>query len=498
MKMHEIMDLAQKIEERYGKMLSLDKVAEYLGIDLSTVAVLVKSGEMDAVEIRGLYMVKSVQLAKFELDITKMPGTSSPVTKESEVNIMKVTEGSIYSVKSNKNPYEMRFFITFDDGVKRAVKVRGAGEEELMRKKQEKILEVLEEYRSEKNGTAGVRMKPAIPEKHTFREVSELWFKEFEMESRSKGNSYSNHESAKYSLKAVNAVIGEMDIREIDKATAQKMIDAVSVDGEGNYRSKSHVEKAMRKFRKVMEYALEQGYIDRQIGILYLNKNLTEPDKDSRFIKEEVLKELLQCIAKNPFYNTLMNLMLSSGLRQEEALALTIDDLRGHNDLYRVNVNKVVVESASNKYVIKNKLKNNERGRCVPVSEEVYAMLKEYYYNNIKKSQMMKLRKEHGTEKYIFVNKNGCIYNTRTLYRSMKGYLSRNMDNGDNVTLHMFRHTFASYMRDEISLEEISEILGHKDISITLKFYASQTEEEHKRAGAGVEAMMKKLKGQGR
>ena len=111
---------------------------------------------------------------------------------------------------------------------------------------------------------------------------------------------------------------------------------------------------------------------------------------------------------------------------------------------------------------------------------------------------MMKLRKEHGTEKYIFVNKNGCIYNTRTLYRSMKGYLSRNMDNGDNVTLHMFRHTFASYMRDEISLEEISEILGHKDISITLKFYASQTEEEHKRAGAGVEAMMKKLKGQGR
>ena len=498
MMMHEVKKLAMEIEQKYGKLLSLEKVAEYLRTDLPTVNDLVESGEMDSAEVAGRHMVKPIQLVKFELDITDMFADPNAATKEKEVNIMKVTEGSIYSVKSNKNPYEMRFFITFDDGVRRAVKVRGAGEEELMRKKQQKILEVLAEYRAEKNGAAEVRQPVVMeePEIITFRKVSEMWYEEFRRDNESRGNSYSNIAGAKYSLKTINKVIGEKDIRKIDKDIAQEMINAISLDTKGNFRSRSHVEKAMRKFRNVMDFALEKGYIDRQVGKLVLNKNLREADKDSRFIEKETLTVLLDCIKGNRFYHTLINLILSSGLRQEEALALTIDDIIVNNGLYQIYVGKAVVELSSNNYGVIDRLKHGERARYISIPKEIYDMVRDYYRWSMEDACLVERRKEHGTEKYIFVNKNGCIHNKRTLHHSMAGYLERNMPQKGRVRLHMLRHTFASLMKNEVPLEVVSEILGHSDISITLKFYASQTIEDHKRVSLGAEAMLKKIKGE--
>ena len=495
MMMHEMMKRATAIEKRYGKLLSLNAVAEYLGLDLSTVEALVAIGELDSVAVAGICMVKSVHLAKFELDVTGMPmGTPSPVMEEREVDIMKVSKGSIYPVKSSKNPYEMRFFITFDDGVKRSVKLRGATEKEILQKKQDKVLEELEKYRAEKGGAVEPSVATAVTKPATFREVSEMWYEEFRHHNESRGNSYANIESAKYSIKAINKVIGDIEIAKIDKEAAQEMINTISKDSNGNYRSKSFVEKAMRKFKSVMDYALENGYIDRQIGKLVLNKNLREADKDSRFIEKETLIVLLDCIKGNMFYHTLVNLILSSGLRQEEALALTIDDIMIRDGICQIYVSKVVAEIASNNFCVIDRLKHGERARYISIPKETYDMVVSYYGEQIKDTANMSKRRENGTERYIFVNKDGHIRNKRTLYHSLKDYLKRNMPQDGRVRLHMLRHTFASLMKSEVPLEVVSEVLGHKDISVTLRFYASQTMEDHKRVFAGAEAMMKKIK----
>lgn len=496
--MHEkMLGLATEIERGYGKMMPLEKVAGYLGLDVPTVETLVKSGEIGSLEIAGTYMVKPVQLAKFELDVMDMPVMGVPLAEgEREVSIMKVSNGSIYKTNSSKNPLEMCFFITFDDGKKERVKVRGASEGELEQKKQEKAMEELGKYRAEKKGAMDMGQPTGMPvhKKATFREVSDMWLREFKAENEAKGNGYSNMKSAEYSLKLINGVIGDMDIRGIDKTVAQEMVNAISVKKNGEYASKSLVGKATQKFKRVMEYALEEGYIDRQIGGFYLSKNLTEPDKDARFIEMDTLRKLLDCIKENPFYNTLVNLMLSSGLRQEEALALTIDDLRERDGMYQIHIDKAVVEVASNKFEVTGRLKHGEEARYVSITEDVYVMLGKYYTDGINNIVMNKKRVENGTEKYIFVNQNGRIHNKRTLYHSMVKYLENRMGEGEKVRLHMLRHTFASLMKNEIPLEEVSAILGHRDTSITMRFYASQTEEGHRRAGAGVEAMMKKIK----
>ena len=317
----------QAVEEKYAKVLTMQQTAEYLGISIKTLCDLVESGELETMKIAGMYAFKSIHIVKFELDITVIPDLIHTPVMESEVNILKVSEGSIYNVNSKKNPLEMRFFITFDDGEKISVKVRGASEKEILNKKQQKVMEELTKHRAERNGTTEISQPTKEKKNYTFREVSEMWYEEFERENESKGNSLANRDSARYAIKAVNAIIGEKNIREIDRTAAQDMVNAISKDDNGNFRSKSHVEKAMRKFKAVMEYALENGYIDRQIGKLHLNKNLKTPDKDARFVDKKTLTALLDCVKENEFYNVLVNLILTSGLRQEEALALTIDDI---------------------------------------------------------------------------------------------------------------------------------------------------------------------------
>lgn len=485
----------QAVEEKYGKILNMQQAAEYLGIDIKTLCGLVESGELEAMEIAGMFAFKSIQLVKFELDVTDIQGLNYNPVMESEGKIVKVTKGSVYKVNSKINPFEMRFFITFDDGKKVSVKVRGTSKEEVLTKKEEKIAEELMKHREEiKRITELPQQTEEEKRNYTFREVSEMWYEKFVRANESKGNGFANRESGKYSLKAINSVIGEMDIREIDTDVAQDMINAISKDDEGNFRSKSHVEKAMRKFRRVMEYALEKGYSDKYIGKLDLNKNLIEPDKDKRFIDKDTLNAVLECVVKNSFYNTLINLILSSGLRQEEALALTIDDIRENDGIYQIYVSKAIVEESANNYVIRDRLKHNERARYVPVAKETYNMMLEYYNESIKDSELNEKRKINGTLGLIFVNKDGRVHNKRTLYHSLTGYFERNIDTYDRVTLHMFRHTFASLLKNEIPLEAVSEILGHKDISITQRFYASQTEEDHRIACNGVEKMMQKIK----
>ena len=487
-----ILKKVQDVEKECGKVLTLEKAAEYLGIDTGTVCMLVKSGELEAMKVENSYMFKPIQLVKFELDSMTGPEIIQSPVVEREVDILKVTEGSTYETKSEKSPYEMSFYITFDDGEKIRAKVRGS-KEELLHKKQEKIIEELEKHRKTRN-RMDIQQPVKVLKKHTFREVSEMWYKEFKYQNESRGNSYSNIEGAKYALKVVNSVIGEMDIRKIDKRAAQEMINTISLDSKGGFRSKSYVEKAMRKFKSVMEYALEEGYIDRQIGKLDMNRNLKVPNKDDRFIDKDLLKELLTCVKENPFYNALINLILSTGLRQEEALALTIDDIKERDGMYQIYVSKALVEQSYHNYAIIDRLKHGEKARYVAIAKEVYEMVIDYYNESIKNIELMEKRKQQKTDRLLFVNKEGCIHNKRTLYYSFRKYLERNMKCDSKIRLHMLRHTFASLMKAEIPIEMVSEMLGHKDVSTTIKFYASQTMEDYQRSYRGTEEMMRKIK----
>ena len=58
----------------------------------------------------------------------------------------------------------------------------------------------------------------------------------------------------------------------------------------------------------------------------------------------------------------------------------------------------------------------------------------------------------------------------------------------------MLRHCFASLMCDEIPIELVSEMLGHREVSTTMKFYKSITNSQKKMISNASTNMMNKFR----
>ena len=92
------------------------------------------------------------------------------------------------------------------------------------------------------------------------------------------------------------------------------------------------------------------------------------------------------------------------------------------------------------------------------VDEDVFNILKRYYHENediIKKSG------------YFFVNRRGNRFTEQSIRNMLKKY-AKNAGISRNITPHMFRHSFATYLIEEgVDISCVQQILGHSSIRTT-------------------------------
>lgn len=92
------------------------------------------------------------------------------------------------------------------------------------------------------------------------------------------------------------------------------------------------------------------------------------------------------------------------------------------------------------------------------VDEDVFDILKRYYLENevaIKKSG------------YFFVNRRGTRFTEQSIRNMMKKY-TKQAGIDRNITPHMFRHSFATYLIEEgVDISCVQQILGHSSIKTT-------------------------------
>lgn len=393
-------------------------------------------------------------------------------------NVTVTGRGSVYTADPARGILGYAFYYKTKDGVKKRKVITGRSEDEL-RDKAEKFLDSV-------NGECGgaVCTADGARDKNicsiTFAEAGEEWFASYSIEGEDgKRKSYASIESRECSLRAVNKIIGGMPVAEIGSTTAEDLIRRCSRKENGEYNSRSHVDKIQQVFRMVMEHAKKSGYCTSVPDKVKLSSKLTTVDKDARFLDEEQTALVYKAVGGSMRYRTVVCLLLSTGLRQEEAFALNVKDFRVMKDgNVEVVINKTVVETEGHVYKIVNETKTERSRRSVFIPEGVYQMVMEYY-NSVTGSetpgQKMK-RKENGMEGYIFLNKDMKPLNKRTFQRNFKDYIKRNSkDSIDfNATLHMFRHTFASIQADGMGLDKVAMLLGDSIIT-TMDMYQSLT-----------------------
>jgi len=150
-------------------------------------------------------------------------------------------------------------------------------------------------------------------------------------------------------------------------------------------------------------------------------------------------------------------LMMETGMRVGEVLALTWDDINWNNR--SVFIHKTVVHLGNSKrQFVQGEAKSYTSNRPVPLSKTAYELLESMLNDGC------------DPDGYVFHSDNGSLLT----YESMRYNVSRACADA-NVPYygqHVFRHTFATncYNRG-CDVKILSKLLGHSDVSITYNVY---------------------------
>jgi integrase len=210
-------------------------------------------------------------------------------------------------------------------------------------------------------------------------------------------------------------------------------------------RSAATVNRLFALLRRLLRLCKKWGHL-RDVPHFEMAK---EPPGRIRFLTREEAQRLLDaCRGKerrkhNPHLASIVVLALHSGMRRGEILALTWE---------RVDFSRGVL--------VLDQTKNGRR-REVPMSETVYGVLSE-------------IRKAQAVDDVLPTH--GPVFRHRRT-----GARMHEINNGFAVVareakladfrFHDLRHTCASWLvQDGASLQEVKEILGHRDLTMTLRY----------------------------
>ena len=200
-------------------------------------------------------------------------------------------------------------------------------------------------------------------------------------------------------------------------------------------------------------------YENPMLEIIKPKSNLETKTVEALTIEEEkALINVLETSELQHKYRNVILLMLHSGLRVGEALALKLEDINLKEKT--LNVCRTITKDDKGGIVIGKTTKTDTSSRLIKINNNLYEILVQALYSYTKNDQ-----------KLLFWDK-GIIkpYEIRCyLSRITKKYNIAN-----HISSHMLRHTYATRcIESGMSPVVLQKKLGHKDISITLNTYTS-------------------------
>lgn len=248
-----------------------------------------------------------------------------------------------------------------------------------------------------------------------------------------------------------------MDIKTIESTDLQKYINDMANDG----YALSTVKKQYHLVTAYMKYAVAEGEMPRPI---YNNVHLPTRQavkKKEREIhgytppEQAALNRVLQTQAR-PAYAAAM-LMMETGMRVGECLALTWDDVLWRHKALRINKTLIRI-SNRRRSEVQDGAKSFSSNRTIPLSKNAYNLLTDLYNKG-------------GCERtYIFDAGDGKPMS----YEAMRWQIQRACEEAgvDYLGQHVFRHTFATncYNRG-CDVKILSKLLGHAEVSVTYNVY---------------------------
>jgi len=227
------------------------------------------------------------------------------------------------------------------------------------------------------------------------------------------------------------ADMGDLEIKKIQVEDIWKWRETLTNRGIANNSQKNYLLSVKNFLRFCVEKKLSQ------IDCNQIKPPKTLPPKEVVYLSNGEVKQFVEMF-KNIKYRALVEILLSTGLRISELLALNRDDVRNQET-------KIIGK--------------NNKERMIYFSDRAMRWLNKY----------LKTRKDNDPALFLSNEGNrlarGTVENIFRLYREINGMEKK-------ITPHSLRHTAGTNLylhTKDIAL--VKDFLGHTDISVTDRFY---------------------------
>ena len=164
------------------------------------------------------------------------------------------------------------------------------------------------------------------------------------------------------------------------------------------------------------------------------------------FLSEEMAQRLI-AVADSPWTKAAVVLLLSTGIRRSEAVAIALDDLN-------LEERQVLIRGKGGKE------------RVVPLTDQAVEAIHAYLPHRTKTES-----------RHLFVSAyGGHPLHGRCFNRMLKIVIRKAGMEDQGITPHKLRHTFATHLiRNGVDVRTVQELLGHSDIQTTARYLHSDT-----------------------
>lgn len=295
----------------------------------------------------------------------------------------------------------------------------------------------------------------------------------------------------------VHPAIGNKPVGKVKPSDIQRMYqEAVAERGV--------TPSTVQKVHSVVYQVFDMAVIDNLIrtnpasnAFKYFAKSNEVVSKPRDALTIEQQEQFIDFVYSSHLYCRLGNLftvLLGTGLRIGEALALTWNDIDFDTGMITIYKTMAYKRGEDGKYGYRiSPPKTASGNREVPMLDDVRDAL-------LREKSRPKPKKEFVVEGYtgfVFLNSAGQVYTNAFLYDSIQGIVETynreelaksHLENRQPVYLpkisaHIFRHTFCTRMcEQDVNLKVLQDIMGHRNIRTTMEVYAMVTREKKQSA----------------
>lgn len=329
-----------------------------------------------------------------------------------------------------------------------------------------------------------------IPEKKIkLNEYIPYWLENYK-KNKIQPSSYSRLWTTFY--KQIKPTIGNMYICDITTKNIQTLVDEfANPKDQGKALSLSGLKKIVNLLHPCLDKAVEEKLILKNpcINITYPQEDcMQKQTKVQNTMSDSELKQFREtALSKYKSSGELKSrdwivllLMINTGMRVGEMLALEWDDIDMESNLIYINktlqsnIKEYKSESEVSYYNrIRKSTKTKSGIRCIPLNAQCVE-----YINVLKQYD-----KEHEIiSNYVACSQKGTVTTARNLQRSLDR-LVKCAQIEKHISLHTLRHTFGStLLRRNVDIAVISKLMGHSNITITYNKYIHVIQEEQVKA----------------